>query len=142
MSKIHPYYARITYILLKIVINTSIILTDLLTTEHFLWIKMITQPFFQLKWRHLKRILEFCFSFFLLLLNNVVIHILGLIRGEEGGGIWIQPSRKQCTNGTYNPNFALKIGIISPWYVFSPKIKKIKLRLTTAVFWAVFRVKS
>ena len=34
-----------------------------------------------------------------------------IIRG--GGGM--QPSRKQCTNGTYNPNFALKFGIITPW---------------------------
>ncbi len=36
----------------------------------------------------------------------------------------MQPSRKQCTNGTQNPNFVMKIGINTPWQVYFPKIDK------------------
>ena len=28
----------------------------------------------------------------------------------------MQHFRKQYTNGTYNPNFGLKIGVNTPWY--------------------------
>ncbi len=30
----------------------------------------------------------------------------------------MQHFRKQCTNGTYNPNFGLKIGVNTPWQVY------------------------
>ena len=36
----------------------------------------------------------------------------------------MQHFRKQCTNGTYNPNFGLKIGVNTPWQVYFAEIKK------------------
>ena len=36
----------------------------------------------------------------------------------------MQLSRKQCTNGTQNPNLALKIGVNTPWQVYFAEIKK------------------
>ena len=36
----------------------------------------------------------------------------------------MQHFRKQCTNGTYNPNFGLKIGVNTPWQVYFAEIEK------------------
>ena len=50
----------------------------------------------------------------------------------------MQPFRKQFTNGTYNPNFSLKIGLNTPWQVYFAEIKK-KIEKVTAAGSAVSR---
>ena len=36
----------------------------------------------------------------------------------------MQPARNQCANGTQNPNFIMKLGMINPWQAYFPKIKQ------------------
>ncbi len=46
----------------------------------------------------------------------------------------MQPSRKQCTNGTQNQNFVLKICRDTPWWINFPKNEeKIENQRLTAV---------
>ena len=36
----------------------------------------------------------------------------------------MQHFHKQCTNGTYNPDFGLKNGVNTPWQVYFAEYKK------------------
>ena len=51
----------------------------------------------------------------------------------------MKPSRKQFANGTYNPNFVMKLGMSNPWKVYFPLIEQKVGKVTAGYFLAILR---